>query len=267
MWIFLLLIASCRASLMTYKPQIIDTYDIELFNDNPYFNKTTINETALLYRTILTHPVDVYNLDLVRIKQIHEIDVECPESGICNMDITDREIKYLSLYASMLEVCGTTSISDSYSLGLLRDSMNENVMGQFTKTIRNDDGSLVHMGFWIRLEQYGESVYDEYDPIALTVAMLELAVHERAHYDVTLGNIYAGHCDEYQTQYNSLIRRSVKDMSSYLRLTGHIMGSSDSLAVLLSVIGGVVVIAGAIMVALLCSGDKQNTKIEKSVRV
>ena len=58
MWIFFLLFVSSYASPLTYKPQIIDTYDVALFNNNTYFNKKFINESSLLYDSILDTPID-----------------------------------------------------------------------------------------------------------------------------------------------------------------------------------------------------------------
>ncbi len=245
---------------MTYTPHIYDTYDIELFNNNPYFNRTFVNESSLLYRALSDTPVDVYNLDLMRINQIHEIDIECYDGSSCDKSISEKEVKYLSLYVSMLEACGITSIPESYSLGILRDKSKEHVVGQFTKSFRSD-GSLAHMAFWIRLQQQGEMIYDKYDSTGLTVAMLELAVHERSHYDVTKINLYAGHCDMYQTQYNTLIRHSIEDISLYMRLTDHIMGTNNTLPIIMAIIGTIIVLVGAILIAVYCKDSdkkKQN---------
>lgn len=259
MWIFLLLIVSCRATVMTYKPHIFDTYDIELFNNNPYFNRSFVNESSIMFKALSDTPVDVYNLDLVRINRIHEIDVECYSHESCEKTLSEKEIKYLSLYVSMLEACGITSIPETYSLGVLRDNTKENVVGQFTKSFRAD-GTLAYMTFWIRLEQENKMIYDEYDTLGLTVAMLELAVHERSHYDVTLIDLYAGHCDFYQTQYNTLVRESVKDISMYVRLTNHIMGTDNSLTVIFIIIGVVAVLTTSILIAVYCTEDKKEDK-------
>jgi hypothetical protein len=259
MWIFFLLFVSSYASPLTYKPQIIDTYDVALFNNNTYFNKKFINESSLLYDSILDTPIDVYNLDLKRIKQIHQLNVECDDTGVCDKSISERERQYLSLYVSMLEVCGITTISDSYSLGLLRDKQKEYVMGQFTKSI-SDSGIVHHMGFWIRLEQDGKLIYDEYDTLGLTVAMMELAVHERAHHDVTKVDLYAGHCDMYQTQYNMLIRESIFDIHHYTRLTHYIMKTDDNYVFLFGTIGGLVLVTVIILIAVFTNKEKSNVK-------
>lgn len=261
MWVILLLIVSCRvcrATRMTYTPHIYDTYDIEKFNNNPYFNRTYVNESSILYRAVTDTPIDVYNLDLIRIDRIHEIDIECYDHISCEKTLTSNEIKYMSLYVSMLEACGITTIPESYSLGVLRDKTKENVVGQFTKSWYSD-GSLAHMAFWIRLERNNEMIYDSYDNTQLTVAMLELAVHERAHYDVTKSNIHAGHCDMYQSQYNTLIRHSINDLHQHIRLTNHIMGNADTaLPIILSVIGVIVVLVGAILIAIYCKDTKKS---------
>lgn len=263
MWIFLLLpllFMSGKATIMTYKPHIYDTYDVELFNNNPYFNRSYINESSILFKSLTDTPIDVYNLDLIRIHRIHEVDVECFDHDSCDQTISEKEVKYLSLYVSMLEACGITSIPERYALGILRDHTKEHVVGQFTKSF-HADGSLAHMTFWIRLKQDNKMIYDEYDTLGLTVAMLELAVHERAHYDVTLINIFAGHCDMYQTQYNQLIRTSVKDMSLYVRLTHHIMGTDNTLTIIFVTIGIVAVITTAILIAVFTKENKKDDKI------
>lgn len=223
MWYLLLFgfFVSSQA-LMTYKPTIIDAYDLTLFNGNPYFN-ATVPENGIVYNVAQSTPIDVYNLELSIIKQIDEIDIECYDYQTCDTSITDRERKYLSLYASMLEVCGITSIPETYSIGILRNRNRETVVGQFSKTL-SGTGELVHMAFWIRLEAEDHSLYDHLTGYPLTVAIMELAVHERSHYDVTSYNMEAGHCDEYQSHYNGLIRNSIDNLDKFDQLTTYIMG-------------------------------------------
>ncbi len=275
MWIYFLLLVSCHANVMTYQPDIIDTYDIALFNENPYFNKTMVNQSSIVFQAVSNIPIYVYDLNLVRTKRINEITIECYNDNFCPKTVTSKEIAYLKLYASMLEASGMVPIHEEYSLGILRDTTSENIVGQFTKSFEAD-GSLRHMTFWIRLEEKNQMVYDDFDALGLTVSMLELSVHERTHYDVTLTNLYAGHCDMYQTQYNTLIREASKEISSYLQLTNHIMkyhskrqplirrsntisdtNTQNDSTIVFVIIGIVVAIASAILVALYCKNKKK----------
>lgn len=221
--------ANCPTA-MTMRPSIIDEYDIKnleynkLGANDPYYN-----ESALVFNQTLDHYLNVYDLNLNKVKQIETIYVECFEAGLCDTDITEKEWKYLSLYASMVEICGRKNIDEKYSIGLIRQVANENLMGRFTKTFATD-GSTLEMTFWIRLttgrrkENY---IYDHLSGYALTFGMLELAVHERAHHDVATYDPTEGHCDEYQSWYNTLIHENIHDIDRYKSLTDFIMGDRD----------------------------------------
>lgn len=221
--LFIIAHAVAGAKLMTINPSIVDKYTIHTNLKNPY-NGNVTDETIMIEMSSDT-PIDVYNLNLDKIKEIHTINIECYGVGDCDSQITIREQKYLSLYASMIEMCGVHSIHQTYSIGVLRNLHQENVMGKFTKT-EDFNGNLLHMSFWIRLTT-GRThyVYDDLDSYALTVAMMEMSVHERAHYDVTTYDTTAGHCDEYQMWYNSLIQSSIRDLDRYNRLTIFVMGN------------------------------------------
>ena len=88
------------------------------------------------------------------------------------------------------------------------------------------------MSFWIRLTTgIGRNqifVHDDLGDYALTVSILEMAIHERSHYDVTSYNPQEGHCDGYQAWYNSLMQDAVHKLDKYKRLTDFIMGTADN---------------------------------------
>ncbi len=68
----------------------------------------------------------------------------------------------------------------------------------------------------------------------------------------------------YQSQYNTLIRHSIDDLHQHIRLTNHIMGNNDTtLHIILVVIGTIVVLVSAILIAIYCKdNDKKNNKYE-----
>lgn len=235
--IFLLvLVASTRASVLTYQDDFRDTYvrsaklgDII----NPYFNMEAVQrQNDIVFNAVLTQPLPIYSLDLVKIKEIYEIDIECYDIDNCPQELSDKEIKLLTLYASMVEICGKDSIKDLYSIGLIRALDNENLMGRFSKTYNQLTGATEKMSFWIRLTTgIGRNqifVHDDLGDYALTVSILEMAIHERSHYDVTSYNPQEGHCDGYQAWYNSLMQDAVHKLDKYKRLTDFIMGTADN---------------------------------------
>ena len=65
--------------------------------------------------------------------------------------------------------------------------------------------------------------YTSSEMLELTLSVLELSCHERAHYDATLYNPSEGHCDNYQAVYNTLISEAIKKVREYEHLTGHIV--------------------------------------------
>lgn len=223
--------------LMTHTPTILSTYNSNTLKQlkNPY----TGNVSQGMWQVANT-VIDVYDLNLNKIKEIHGVNVECYDSFHCDTRITIKEQKYLSLYASMIEVCGGHILHDQYSVGILRNVHQESTMGKFMKTI-DYLGNVVHMSFWIRLKNGNAYLYDELHGHALTFSMMELSIHERAHHDVTEYNSDAGHCDEYQMWYNSMIQDSIRDLDRYNRLTAFIMGTNYEY------IGGIV-----FMLLLLC---------------
>lgn len=256
--VFVLLWRFALGSVLTYRPMIIDEYETEQNIEdmrNPYFNATP-TPAHLLYQAEVEQPIPIYNLELKKVNEISEISVECYDFNRCDQSVSELERKYLTVYASMIEACGRDNVAESYSIGLIRNRYNENLMGRFTKSWNPDTMEVVHMAFWIRLSRgYGTArkyIYDDLEGYALTVALLEMSVHERAHYDVTTYDPSAGHCDGFQAWYNTLIHSSIYELDKFNDLTNHILGdrkdsNGDYTWIIVSVSVGVVVIVGVVV--------------------
>ena len=220
--------ANCPTA-MTMRPSIIDEYDVKDLEYNKLARDPYYNESTLVFNHSLSHFLNVYDLNLNKVKTIETVYVECFAAGECETDISEKEWNYLSLYASMVEICGRQDISEKYSIGLIRQLANEHLMGRFTKTFATN-GSTIEMTFWIRLttgRNKQNYIYDHLSGYALTFGMLELAIHERAHHDVALYAPSEGHCDQYQSWYNTLVHENIHDIDKYKALTEFIMGDRN----------------------------------------
>ncbi len=175
-------------------------------------------------------PVPVYDLNGKQIKNINDVYVECYDVDDCSYQLTKKDIAYLSLYATFIDNAGFNTITESYSLGLIRGKYTQSLMGMYTEGFTATQN---HKAFWIRLwkggKTSGEHLYDELGTdVAKTVALLELAVHERSHFDVPVFDSDAGHCSSFQVNYNSLIQRSYKHLSDYEHLLTHELRGTSS---------------------------------------
>lgn len=234
--LLLLTVKLAKPSVLTYQDDFRDTYVRsvklgDIVNNN--FNMEAVQrQKDIVFNAVLTQPLPIYSLDLVKIKEIYEIDIECYDIDNCPQELSDKEIKLLTVYASMVEICGKDAINDLYSIGLIRALDNENLMGRFSKSYNQLTGVTEKMSFWIRLSTgIGRNqmfVHDDLGDYALTVSILEMAIHERSHYDVTSYNPQEGHCDGYQAWYNSLMQDAVHKLDKYKRLTDFIMGTADN---------------------------------------
>ena len=268
-WILFFLLSYTNASRLTYRPMIIDTYETDQNLEdmkNPYFNSTPA-ASHLIYMAEKEQPIPVYNLNRNKVDEINEISVECYDSERCDTDINELERKYLTLYASMIEECGRSRVADTYSIGLIRDLSHENLMGRFSKTWNTVTGKTLHMTFWIRLTTgYGSKrryIYSDLKGYPLTVALLEMSVHERSHYDVTNYDPTAGHCDNYQAWYNSLMHSSRHDLEKFNDLTTFVMNDETkgvNLVSLFWIMGGALLAVGI----LICIGNRMNKPKERN---
>ena len=208
-------------SALSYNLTVLDAYiyadqvnavtpNISIDSLNPYYGNISSFDT---HNSGIEIPV--YDLSGNIIRNINEVYVECYDTNDCDYTLTQRDINYLSLYASYIENSGYSNIGSQYALGLLRNKNYQNIMGMYTldyQVLNN------YIGFWIRLERYGGHVYHNLEDFERTVALLELAVHERSHHDAPSYNSASAHCDNFQINYNSLIQRAAKDLNKYNNL-------------------------------------------------
>ena len=192
----------------THNPQIS-------FSDrNPY--KSNITRFAI-YNENYIDPIPVYNLNLVQVKSINEVYIECYEYDDCAYELTKEDRDELSLYASFIEMSGTSTISSSYSLGLIRSKFTTNILGMYTQGFAELSNNI---GFWIRLEDgSGSRLYSNLATNSKTVAMLDMSIHERSHYDEPTFSSGAAHCDPFQANYNYLFQRAARELQSYMHVT------------------------------------------------
>jgi len=251
--LILLVLQKAAALVTTYTPHIRDRYIINAEQQNPYFNGTV--EPLMLNNAVQDH-INVFDLNLHIVKSISDISIECYDVAECQNGVTytltERDKMLLSMYASMVESSGIMSIHDQYRLGVLRDSRYENTVGAFTKRF-DMYGNTERVTFWIRLKKNdGTDMYDytSSEMLELTLSVLELSCHERAHYDATLYNPSEGHCDNYQAVYNTLISEAIKKVREYEHLTGHIVLSHHTSA-MVDYLWVVWVLLGLLVVGLL----------------
>ena len=215
--IFLLLLTSASALsvLDTYDIQGIPEYapNISIPTKDPYYGNISTFE---LHNSKIHIPV--YALDGKLIRYVNEVYVECYTDNDCDYVLTQKDIQYLSLYASFIEA--HSPLSTSYALGLLRNKNNQNIMGMYTLDYHVLNN---YIGFWVRLERYGSHVYNDKVSYARTLSLLELAIHERSHHDAPTYNANMAHCDEFQVNYNSLIQYAANDIDKYNALSESIL--------------------------------------------
>lgn len=251
--LILVVVQLASALVTTYTPHIRDRYIINTEQQNPYFNGTA--EPLMLNNAVRDH-INVFDLNLHIVKSISDISIECYDVAECQNGVTytltERDKMLLSMYASMVESSGMMSIHDQYRLGVLRDSRYENTVGAFTKRF-DIYGNTERVTFWIRLKKNDGTLMYDYtssEMLELTLSVLELACHERAHYDATLYNPSEGHCDNYQAVYNTLISEAIKKVREYEHLTGHIVLSHHTSA-MVDYLWVVWVLIGLLVVGLL----------------
>lgn len=155
-------------------------------------------------------PIKVYALDRSRIESPPFV-VECEAE--CDATLDDHERVVLSIYASFLNAV-SEPLTVPYKVGVLR--VDDHVNGMFV--VANEDVS-----FWVKVYRYGERHYDVTANRNEIVRLMELAVHERAHYDNYI-NGYWGHGDEFQIVFNTLFSRSIENTDAFVRLAHHIAG-------------------------------------------
>jgi len=196
-------------------PSITHDPTIDLNSDNPY--KSNITRFAVYNKEVGLIPIPVYDLNNLQIKLIEDVFIECYEYNDCEYDLTEDDRRELSLYASFIDSSGITAIGVPYSLGLIRSKYSENVLGMYTQGFSELNNQI---GFWIRLaDNDNNRLYTRWNNEKKTVALLDLAVHERSHYDQPTYNNNAAHCDAFQSNYNYLFQRAARQFDLYKLLT------------------------------------------------
>ena len=202
--------------------------------------------------------VAVKDLNLKTIRVVDDIVVECYAVGDCEYTLTEYDRRMLSLYASVIENCGDDIMDVPYSLGILRSKDSEYTMGLYAYG-GSYGGSSNDVSYWIRLHwNDGSRVHDHPSSLSKMLAVMELAVHERAHHQYT-----GGHDNTWQVIYNTYFGRAIRNLDKYSALAENILGeqidcetaeeAEDSMAIVLWIVGGVVLvgIAGCIVMMFI----------------
>lgn len=187
--------------------------------------------------------VAVKDLSLKTIRVVDDIVVECYEAGDCDYTLTDYDKRMLSLYASVIESSGDDIMDTPYSLGILRSKNSEYTMGLYAYG-GSYGGSSNDVSYWIRLHwNDGSRVHDHPSSLSKMLAVMELAVHERAHHEYS-----GGHDNVWQVVYNTFFGRAIRNLDKYSALAENILGekidcaSAESIDVVFWIIGGVLVV-------------------------
>ena len=188
--------------------------------------------------------VVVKDLSMKSIRVVDDIVVECYEAGDCDYTLTSYDKRMLSLYASVIENCADTIMDTPYSLGILRDKDSAYTMGLYAYGA-SYGGSIHDVSYWIRLHwNDGTRVHDHPTSLSKMLAVMELAVHERAHHQYT-----GGHDNVWQVVYNTYFGRAIRNLDKYALLAENILGeeidcasNAESIAVVFWIIGGVLIV-------------------------
>lgn len=189
--------------------------------------------------------VVVKDLNLKTIRVVDDIVVECYAVGDCDYTLTAYDKRMLSLYASVIENCADDIMDTSYSLGILRDKDSEYTMGLYAYG-GSYGGSSNDVSYWIRLHwNDGSRVHDHPSSLSKMLAVMELAVHERAHHQYT-----GGHDNAWQVIYNTYFGRAIRNLDKYSALAENILGEQidcqtaeeESIAIVLLIVAGVLVV-------------------------
>lgn len=200
--------------------------------------------------------VAVKDLNLKTIRVVDDIVVECYAVGDCDYTLTEYDRRMLSLYASVIENCADDIMDTSYSLGILRDKDSEYTMGLYAYG-GSYGGSSNDVSYWIRLHwNDGSRVHDHPSSLSKMLAVMELAVHERAHHQYT-----GGHDNTWQIIYNTYFGRAIRNLDKYSALAENILGekvnceadeeAEETISVVLWIVGGILFVGIAGCLAMM----------------
>lgn len=200
--------------------------------------------------------VVVQDLNLKTVRVVDDIVVECYTVNDCDYTLTDYDKRMLSLYASVIENCADNIMDTSYSLGILRDKDSEYTMGLYAYG-GSYGGSSNDVSYWIRLHwNDGSRVHDHPSSLSKMLAVMELAVHERAHHEYT-----GGHDNTWQIIYNTYFGRAIRNLDKYSALAENILGeqidcetaeeAEETTSVVLWIVGGLLLVGIAGCLAMM----------------
>ena len=244
-------------------PSATHTPTIDLNSNNPY--KSNITRFAVYNKEVGLLPIPVYDLNNLQIKLIDDIFIECYEYNDCEYELTDDDRRELSLYASYIDTSGIASIDEPYSLGLIRSKFSENVLGMYTQGFSELNNQI---GFWIRLSDNDNNrLYTQWNNEKKAIALLDLAVHERSHYDQPTYNNNAAHCDAFQSNYNFLFQRVARKFDLYKMLADVESPSGLEFSmreVVLIIVASVFFVISLILVIMHYNVSKKTVAINKN---
>lgn len=245
------------STVQSYNLSVLDAYIALTSEAGAYVPNITIDSLNPYYGNI-SHfelhdqsniEIPVYDLNKNIIRYVTEVYVECYDKDDCDYTLTQLDVKYLSLYASYIENSGLSKMNTNYALGLLRNKNYQNVMGMYTldyQVLNN------YIGFWIRLQRYGKHVYNGKDGYGRSMAVLEMAVHERSHHDAPSFSDGKAHCDDFQVNYNTLIQKCTNDLDKFhdlsLFLLDEVTTNNFPWDITLAVIGTLIIVSAFLQV-------------------
>ena len=164
---------------------------------------------------VVVDDLPVYGLDGTKI-QSPRFAVQCaPE---CDPTLTEHDKKTLSIYASYIYAISDVDISEKVTVGILREE--SNTIGMF---VLHPGG---YVSFWVRTYDHGEEQFDVASDESDIVLLIELAAHERAHYDNYATNGEWGHGDEFQIVFNVLFKRAIDRIEQFKAIANLVAGVS-----------------------------------------
>ena len=157
----------------------------------------------------------VYDLDGVKIKSPRFV-VQCaPE---CDPTLSEHDRRTLSIYASYIYAISDVDIEEKVTVGILREE--SSTIGMFV--LHSED----YVSFWVRTYRNGEEQFDVASDESDIVLLVELAAHERAHYDNYATNGAWGHGDEFQIVFNVLFKRAMDRIEQFKAIANRVAGVS-----------------------------------------
>lgn len=163
---------------------------------------------------LFEHPValpiyDKSSLEVVSTKPSVVLDcqVTCSSAGV-----NAEELRYLSSYASFVESFGAIA-GRTVRYGLIKSTFNTRVWGLFVLHGSGD------VSFLVRISDGSDHiVFKNKEPLSALLLLLEVAVHERAHYDNYIIHGSFGHDDLFQSVYNTLHWSAMSEVAAFRAL-------------------------------------------------